>query len=232
MNQREHNNASSFANRGDTMDRLETFVAAAFAFAVTMLVISVDDVPTQFSEFVYATKLIPSFAASFAVVVWIWASHANWCRRYGLEDTPAIVLSAFLVFVVLIYIYPLRAMMQSLFSVLTNGYLPHEMKYTAGSEVRFTFLFYAIGFLLLALNFMALYFHAFRKRMDLRLSADEIFVTLSEIQVWAIVAFVSTSSIALAALVPINHIGLAGYVFFCIFPLSWLHQYIRAKQHQ
>ncbi|WP_100657608.1 TMEM175 family protein [Alteromonas flava] len=105
----------TFRNRGESMDRLETFVAAAFAFAVTMLVISVDDVPSNYAQFVYAVKLIPSFAASFAVIVWIWASHANWCRRYGLEDGPAIIMSATLVFLVLVYIYPLRAMMQVFF---------------------------------------------------------------------------------------------------------------------
>ncbi|WP_100641404.1 TMEM175 family protein [Alteromonas facilis] len=217
--------------RGQTMDRLETFVAAALAFAVTMLVISVDNVPTSFDEFIYAAKLIPSFAASFSVVVWIWASHANWCRRYGLEDTAAIVLSAFLVFVVLVYIYPLRAMMQGLFSVLSGGYLPHELSYSSSSEVRFTFQFFAVGFLLLGINFIALYVHALRAHYDKALSSYERFSIYGEVQAWTIVACVSGASFALATLLPIHKVGYAGYAFFLLFPLLWIHGAIRKKRN-
>ena len=38
--------------RGLAMTRIETFADAAFAFAVTLLVISVDDVPRSFEEMV------------------------------------------------------------------------------------------------------------------------------------------------------------------------------------
>ncbi|MEP1449058.1 MAG: TMEM175 family protein [Paraglaciecola sp.] len=74
-------NASPFKMRGDNMTRIETFVAAAFAFAVTMLVISVGAVPETMQDFVDATKQIPAFCASCALIMWIWHSHAVWCRR-------------------------------------------------------------------------------------------------------------------------------------------------------
>ena len=45
-----------FKMRGENMTRIETFVAAAFAFAVTMLVISVGSVPETMQEFVDSTK--------------------------------------------------------------------------------------------------------------------------------------------------------------------------------
>ncbi|XOV77877.1 MAG: TMEM175 family protein [Aestuariibacter sp.] len=72
--------------RGETMNRIETFVAAAFAFAVTMLVISVDSIPGTFSELQQAAMDIPAFAASFAIITWIWFEHATWCRKFGLEQ--------------------------------------------------------------------------------------------------------------------------------------------------
>jgi len=49
-----------FKMRGENMTRIETFVAAAFAFAVTMLVISIGTVPQTMQNFVDATKQIPA----------------------------------------------------------------------------------------------------------------------------------------------------------------------------
>ena len=106
---------TDFEMRGESMTRIEAFVAAAFAFAVTMLVISLDEMPANFDELVTATKQIPAFAASCASIIWIWYTHAIWSRRYGLEDGTSIFLSGCLIFLVLIYIYPLRLMMQGLF---------------------------------------------------------------------------------------------------------------------
>jgi uncharacterized membrane protein len=43
-------------SRGRQTTRLETFVDAAFAFALTMLVISVDAIPQSFDELLQALK--------------------------------------------------------------------------------------------------------------------------------------------------------------------------------
>ena len=64
--------------RGLAMTRLETFVDAAFAFAVTLLVISVDDVPRSFEELVLALKNIPVFLAASAQLFLFWIAHRSW----------------------------------------------------------------------------------------------------------------------------------------------------------
>ena len=162
-------NSYTFKMRGENMTRIETFVAAAFAFAVTMLVISVGTVPATMTEFVEATKQIPAFSASCALIVWIWHTHAVWCRRYGLEDGTTIFLSASLIILVLTYIYPLRLMMQSLFQAISNGFLPMEMEFNNIWEIRFLFAFYAVGFMLLCFNFIALYVYAISKKTHLKI---------------------------------------------------------------
>ena len=43
--------------RGDQVTRLETFVDAAFAFAVTLLVVSFDAMPSSFAELCEIVKL-------------------------------------------------------------------------------------------------------------------------------------------------------------------------------
>ena len=42
--------------RGENMTRIETFVAAAFAFAVTMLLISAGSVPETMQDFLMLQK--------------------------------------------------------------------------------------------------------------------------------------------------------------------------------
>lgn len=217
--QSQKTNLHPFRMRGESMTRIETFVAAAFAFAVTMLVISVGTIPETMQEFVEATKQIPSFTASCAIIVWIWHTHADWCRRYGLEDGMTIFLSASLMILVLTYIYPLRLMMQALFESMSNGYLPMEMEFNHFWEIRFMFAFYAVGFLLLCFNFIALYLYAISKREQLELDTVELFDSYSEIYLWLASASVGLTSLILALSLPIHMVGFAGYVLFVSFPL-------------
>ena len=70
-----------FVHRGRQVTRLEAFVDAAFAFAVTLLVISIDAIPDSRAALVLALKSVPSFAACFAMIAMFWAAHARWSRR-------------------------------------------------------------------------------------------------------------------------------------------------------
>lgn len=54
--------------RGEQVTRLETFVDAAFAFAVTLLVVSFDAMPSSFAELYDALRRLPAFLAGFAIL--------------------------------------------------------------------------------------------------------------------------------------------------------------------
>ena len=116
--------------------RLETFVDAAFAFALTMLVVSVDSVPQSFDELVEAIKRVPAFAASFLITVMFWLGHYRWSRRYGIEDTGSVVLSLALVFLVLVFLYPLRLMMSGALQSMSGGFLPGEIEITRIAQLQ------------------------------------------------------------------------------------------------
>ncbi|MDP5133901.1 MAG: TMEM175 family protein [Paraglaciecola sp.] len=219
-----------FKMRGESMTRIEAFVAASFAFAVTMMVISVGSIPASMDEFVTAAKQIPSFIASCALIIWIWHTHAVWSRRYGLEDAGTITLSSSLIVLVLIYIYPLRLMMQGLFQSISFGYLPLKLEFHAFWEVRFMFAFYAIGFLLMSANFIGLYWHALRKKEALCLSVFEIFDTKSAIYLWSASAAICVLSLVLDMTLPDNLVGLAGYIFFITHPVLILTGRARRKR--
>ncbi|MDC8830804.1 TMEM175 family protein [Alteromonas gilva] len=221
------NNHQGFIYRGESMTRVETFVAAAFAFSVTMLVISVGAIPQNFAEFVIACKQIPAFAASFAVLTWIWHSHAVWSRRFGLEDAWTIVLSCGLIFLVLIYVYPLRIMMQSLFAFMSDGFFPGAMSFSEAWQIRFMFAFYAMGFVLLCLNFIALYGYARRQTLTPALSAIERFDSTTEIQSWIAAASISSLSLVLSILLPLDWLQFAGFSYFLFFPVLTIHGFAR-----
>ena len=65
--------------------RLEAFSDAAFAFALTLLVVSLD-VPRSYDDLMRTMRGFPSFACCFALLVWIWHEHNMFFRRYGLQD--------------------------------------------------------------------------------------------------------------------------------------------------
>jgi hypothetical protein len=104
---------AGFSLRGLNMTRIETFTDAAFAFALTMLVISMDP-PASMTSLETALRHIPAFVLSASMLMTFWSGHHNWSRRFGLDDGPTIVLSCLLVFTMLVYVYPLRFMFSSM----------------------------------------------------------------------------------------------------------------------
>src|SRR6478609_12183734 len=103
------------------MTRLETFIDAAFAFAVTMLVISNGQVPNDIPALLEAFKNVPAFVASIAVLSIFWRGHWLWSRRFGLEDGASILISWTMLVTILIFIYPLKAIFGSMWYLLSDG---------------------------------------------------------------------------------------------------------------
>jgi len=87
--------------------RLEGFSDAVFAFALTHLVVSLQ-VPNSYDELGRTLRSFVAFAASCAALIWIWYLHRQFFRRFGPGDGPMIVLNSTLLFVVLLYVYPLK----------------------------------------------------------------------------------------------------------------------------
>ena len=57
-----------FRLRGMEMTRLETFIDAAFAFAISMLVIAAQQIPDNIVALLAAFKNVPTFVCSIAVL--------------------------------------------------------------------------------------------------------------------------------------------------------------------
>jgi uncharacterized membrane protein len=202
-----------FYHRGKDTTRIDTFVDAAFAFALTLLVISFDAVPQSFDELVIALRAVPAFLFAFCILAMFWIAHRNWSTRFGLDTAFATVVSLALIFVLLVYVYPLRAMATAAMSALTNGWLPTEFYIDRVGKVRGLFAIYAIGFFISNLCIVLLNWHALRHADRLALTPEERLLTQHEVLAWSIVGSSGAASLVLAATLPDRLVGLAGWIY-------------------
>jgi uncharacterized membrane protein len=210
-----------FRDRGAQSTRLEAFVDAAFAFTLTLVVIAGNDIPASVDALVLAMKAVPAYAASFLLIMRFWFAHGDWSRRYGLDDATSRRLSVLLVFLVLIFVYPMRMVFSSLFSALSMGFLPTTFSIDRHSDVSAMFIMFAVAFGVMGLVMVALYAHAWRQRDALGLSLVERANTRFELMNWGAVPAVAGLSLALALVIPARAesgvwLGLPGFVFFLL----------------
>ena len=220
-----------FRLRGLEVTRLDTFVDAAFAFVLTLLVISFDEIPSNIPEMLAAIKRIPGFAASFAVLMWFWLEHRLWSRRYGLETSKTVLHSLTLIFVVLVYVYPLRMVFEGMFSNLTGGYLSTSYRIESYNDLRVMFVFYSVGFCAMSVLVSQLYRLALRSSDALALNSIETRKTMIKVQAWAIAASLGLLSILLAVTLPEGLLVLAGYMYFALFPLMRVPRFLDNRRN-
>lgn len=219
-----------FRLRGLEMTRLEAFVDAAFAFAVTMLVIAGQQVPDDIDMLLRAFGNVPAFAASIAVLAIFWRGHWLWSRRYGLEDTASIVVSWTMIFTVLVYVYPLKVIFGGMFSALSDGKLGQSITVHSVAKARGVFAVYAAGFAATSFEIILLYLHAWRLRGPLQLNEAEKFMTRGAIGGWSIPAGIGLVSLAIALLAPDHLVSWSGWIYFSMFVLLRIYRFLRRRR--
>ena len=176
---------SRFKYRGLNQTRIETFSDAVFAFSVTLVVLS-SSVPETFVELKESFRdIIPFFVCAILIVV-IWYQHYTFFLRYGLQDVRTVVINTFLLFVLLIYVYPLRFLMNFLFEIhvalITDDW--SLVRKIIGEEGGGNYLMtsYGLGAAVIFLSLAWLYRHAYNQRELLNLSEYEKFSTTVSIK--------------------------------------------------
>jgi uncharacterized membrane protein len=154
------------------VSRVEGFSDAVFAFAVTLLVVSLE-VPHTFDELRLAMRQFLAFAICFALLFQVWWRHFNFFRRYGLEDAPTIVLTGVLLFVVLFYVYPLKfvfTLVIDQFVGSTTLEAGHALTILPSQAPRLMQI-YSGGVIAVFSVFALMYVNAYRQRSALQLDA-------------------------------------------------------------
>ena len=217
-----------FSWRGEDVSRLEGFSDAVFAFAVTLLVVSLE-VPQTFDELLAAMRGFFAFAVCFALLFSVWHDHYRFFRRYGLRDNFTVYLNAALLFIVLFYVYPLKFVFTMLVDQLL-GFgekvrLPNGSVTEAIEPAQWPLLMviYGAGFVAVQLVFVLLYLRAYSLRGALGLDAHELSITREEIQSSLLNALIGLASVAIAVIGGQEAVGWAGFIYLLIFPLQVIH---------
>lgn len=217
-----------FYLRGSDMTRLETFVDAAFAFAVTLLVISVDSIPDNYDAFINALLQSPAFVACFFQLIMFWLGHRAWSRRYGLETSRTLWISLLLVAGTLIIVYPLRVMFGAGMGFVSNNFFPGPFEFTY-SQIRIVFILYGSGFGFLCALIAGLFWEAWRNADQLALTDRERFATRADVIGWMILSSMGMTSILIAILAEDNWVVLSGWIYLLLAVIMPLHSMVEKR---
>lgn len=190
------------------ISRIEAFSDAVFAFAATLLVVSVG-IEGSNSVIKIDWKAFIGFGVSFFALVALWWLHYNFFRRTNYTDGVIIVVNSVLLFVVLYYVFPLKSLINSMTGI----------QRLSEAEVAALFQLYSLGFFLIFLCFSLMYYWAYRKTKSTTLNYDLLFYARH----FGIYILISAVSIGIAK----TKIGitwaLPGLVYMLLGPFCYMH---------
>ena len=210
-----------FRWRGGDVSRLEGLTDAVIALALTLVMLS-SEIPHDSGELLRLMGQFPAFLATFSILTMIWWYHFRFHRRFGLEDFTTSVLNLALLFVLLLFVYPLRY----LFSVLFH--LPGYS--LMAPDVAGMMMLYGGGYAVVFAFFFLMYLHAWRLRKALELNEVERLVTRGALSAHLLHMLVGLISFSCACALffggPAWLGPISGLIFFLIGPLQGINGYL------
>jgi len=213
-----HHTEGGFRWRGGEIARIEGLSDAVFAFAVTLLVVSLE-VPKTFSELAVILRGFVPFAICFALLMKVWHEQYIFFRRYNLQDTPTITLNVVLLFMVLFYVYPLKF----LFTVLVNSWtgVSNQLHLPGGAvenaieqeQMPALMAIFSAGYFAVSMVFVLLFRRALKKAPQLDLNPFEILETKTTIGALLLQAAVALISLMMAWAGGERMAGLSGLIY-------------------
>jgi uncharacterized membrane protein len=197
--------------RGEGTSRIEAFSDGVFAFALTLLVVSLEP-PRSYDELL--------------ATIWIWVEHYRFFRAYRIADGVTILLNSLLLFVVLFYVYPLKFMFTFLSHMFFGIAPPRDRLATFGMSVERSvdlLLIYGLGFIAIFAVFTLLHWRVHSQADALALSAAERREARIGLRTHLLSAIVGLVSVGLVLTLPPHRIGFAGMFYAVLGPLHAWH---------
>ena len=226
-----------FRWRGGEITRIEEFSDAVFAFAVTLLVVSLE-VPRTFDELQETMRGFIAFAICFLMLLLVWFWHYTFFRRYGLQGTAITILNGILLFLVLFFVYPLKflftlvvdqAMGRGELVTLENG---SQVLRIEPHQSPTLLAIYGAGYLAVTVTFAILYAYAYRDRAALELNRAETMETWSSLERHLLMGGIGLLSILIALLGGEGASSVAGLSYLLLGPVLSIHGIIRGRQYR
>lgn len=200
-------------------ERLDNLVDGAFAFAITLMVISGSNLPHSVGDLVQALRGIPALAVCFLQLAWFWHGHVRWRERSVQTNRGGLFLSLLLVFFALIFVFPLHLVYASLFNGLSGGVLSPGYEVMAPNvglyQVKVLFVCYGLCNACMGGTLAILLGSSVRGRTEA--DRSEAFDARIDTVMWTFATLVSLLSMLLA-LIAINNMmmQLAGYSYMLL----------------
>jgi len=160
-------------------DRLDAFTDAAFAFAVTLMVAGTGGMAPDYRQLEAVLAGAPSFVIAFAIIAMFWLAHVRARRMAGDGDWRFLLLTLALVFTVLLYVHPLRAMASSFAAFVSGNADDYD------GRLGQMFALYGAGFVLMSMLTAGL-FHTARRNPGLDAQGQR--EAYGQVIIWAILA--------------------------------------------
>ncbi len=180
-----HEKQYQFRLRGTEITRLEAFSDAVFAIAITLLIFK-QQMPTTYAEVLVSLRDVIPFGLCIVILISVWYQHFMFFVRYGLEDVRIVAMNALLLFILLIYVFPLKFLatflteMYASFLYRLFGYGYDQSRINGMFEkgdIHNLMIFYGLGIAAIYLVLAAMYRYALSQKIALELSAVECYET-------------------------------------------------------
>lgn len=230
-----------FRYRGKNQTRVEAFTDAAFALGITLIVLS-SSVPHTFQELWLSIRDIIPFGLCVILVMIIWYQHYLYFIKYGLQDQTVIALNTILIFLILVYVYPLKFLTRFLFE-LCMALFSQNFSYlntifgnnSDSSDMKYLMVLYGAGAAFIFFVLAMMYRYALKRKEELDLSKYEIFVTITSLKQNLLMSSVPVLSVLLALIDfgsnVVNH-SIAGFIYFLYPPVMIINGYRRERKRK
>lgn len=213
---------NQFKIRSDSPSRLENFSDAVFAFSITLLMISLE-VPQTFTQILELTDELIAFAITIIPLFVIWQQHRQFFRRYGLDDSVVLKWNTILLFIVLIFIFPLKFLSLFLvrfYSSVLFGTPTVFGTMINGEQVPMLMVYYGLGALGLIFVFSRFYKHALNKKDELEFNTYELKHTEYYKRLFTHLCYVPIISIVFVIVIMIFNVTIASVVSGVLYALT------------
>lgn len=145
-------------------------------------------IPETFEQlWVSLAEIIP-FAICVTLITLIWYQHYIFFLKYGLQDKKTILLNTLLLFLLLVYVYPLKFLARFLTEIYGGLLGFFETDYSSFGEyshqnLKWLMMTYGFGAFAIFMVIALMYFHALKRKEALKLTTYETYTTRKH--VWA-----------------------------------------------
>lgn len=214
--------------------RLDAFVDGAFAFSATLLAVGNNPAMQSFDDVTARFAHVPAFALSLLVILSFWWAHRQFGTLVINDDAVSNAISIFIMFIVMIFVFPLSFLSEAFLHWLSDGVLPGRG--LNASEMRGIYLLFGGGYGLMSTAYILMYWHAISSRIRLRVPSALIPATKHRMRNWMWCVLAALASIILSNIAPIERL-----IWFPMLPYLVLILYLigdaillalRRRKHQ